>query len=193
MLRGTPPSVQVSVAEALRSARSRLGYTLEQLAEHSGLSKAYLSRLEAGERQPSIASLLALGRALHVPMSRLLGEAGDTTPLLIAGGEQDSQVVNHLRITPLSGFTGSRALEAVKIGIDADRSPPPLARHRGEEWLYVLEGTLTLEYGAETHVLVAGQSAHFDADYPHRLGTPGPRAEVLLIAADVVNDLRRAH
>lgn len=166
---------------------------MDQLAEQAGLSKAYLSRLEAGERQPSIATLLALGRALQVPMSQLLGETGDTPPLLISGAEEGSHAVNDRTITQLSGFAGSRTLEAVKIGIQADRCPPPRARHRGEEWIYVLEGTVELEYSSATHFLRAGQSAHFDAGYPHRLATPGHWAEILLVAADVAIDLGRTH
>ncbi len=54
----------VSVGERLRTARERVGLTLEQTAELSGLSKAHLSRLESAERQPSIAALLSLSTHL---------------------------------------------------------------------------------------------------------------------------------
>ena len=63
-----------SIAESLREERTRAGLTLEQLAQRAELSTAHLSRLESGERQPSVAALLALSRALGVSMSTLLGE-----------------------------------------------------------------------------------------------------------------------
>jgi len=177
----------------VRSARTGAGFTLDQLAERAGLSKAYLSRLESAERQPSVATLLTLSRVLDVPMSFLLGETGDTRPLSISGEDQPVHVVNGLTVSACSGFVGSRALEAMKIHIEADRTPPPFARHHGEEWVYVLSGGLRLEYDGESHLLAVGQSAHFDAARPHRLGAPERSAEVLLVAAEVPNDLRRAH
>jgi transcriptional regulator with XRE-family HTH domain len=189
----TSTDLHLSIAESLRAARSRCGYTLDQLAERAGLSKAHLSRIESAERQPSVATLLTLSRVLEVPVSVLLGESNDARPLSIWRDDQPPHLINGLAITAYSGFAGSRALEAVKIVIEPNRAPLPFARHRGEEWVYVLSGVLRLEYDAESHLLDAGQSAHFDADRPHRLGAPGGMAEVLLVAAEVPNDLRRAH
>jgi transcriptional regulator with XRE-family HTH domain len=166
---------------------------LDQLAERTGLSKAYLSRLESAERQPSVATLLSLARVLDVPMSVLLGEADGPASLAIYRDDHAAHAVNGLTITPRSGFSGSRALDAMKVGIEADRPPAPFARHRGEEWVYVLSGILRLEYGDDCHLLLTGEAAHFDAGRPHRLGTPGPSTEVLLVAADGTNDFRRAH
>jgi transcriptional regulator with XRE-family HTH domain len=182
-----------SLAESLRDARIRSGHTLDQLAELAGLSKAYLSRLESAERQPSLATLLTLSRVLGAPMSVLLGENLEGTPLSTYGDDQPAHTVNGLTITTCSGFPGSRALEAVRIGIDPDRTPPPFARHRGEEWVYVLSGVLRFEYDDGVQILEAGKSAHFDADRPHRLGAHGTFTEVLLVAAEVPTDPRRRH
>jgi transcriptional regulator with XRE-family HTH domain len=188
-----PPALLASIAESLRAARDRAGYTLDQLAERAGLSKAYLSRLESAERQPSLATLITLSRVLGIPINVLLGEEGDRTPLAIHGDDQPAHTADGLTLTLCSGYAGSRVLEAVRIRVDADRSPPPFARHRGEEWIHVLSGVLRFEYDGASHLLAAGQSAHFDADRPHRLGAETGVAEVLLVAADVVTDLRRVH
>ena len=59
--------------------------------------------------------------------------------------------------------------------------------------MHVLSGALRLEYDGDTHVLHPGQSAHFDADRPHRLGAEGLVAEVLLVSADISTDIRRVH
>ena len=75
-----------SIGERLRAARDRAGLTLDQMAEASGLSKAHLSRLESGERQPSIAALLDLSAALGVQVNALLGEDRTSSPLSISAG-----------------------------------------------------------------------------------------------------------
>ena len=48
-----------TIAESLREERTRAGLTLEQLAQRAELSTAHLSRLESGDRQPSVAALIA--------------------------------------------------------------------------------------------------------------------------------------
>jgi transcriptional regulator with XRE-family HTH domain len=57
----------------LRELRAGRDWTLEELAERTGLSKPFLSRLEAGDRQPSIAAVLTLARAFSVPVVRIGG------------------------------------------------------------------------------------------------------------------------
>ena len=121
------------MAESLRLARVRAGYSLDQLAACTELSKAYLSRLEAGERQPSLATLLSLSRELGVPTSVLLGERPVASPLRICDADGPTHTANGLTIESCSGFTGSRVLEAIKISIEPDRPPASFASHRGEE------------------------------------------------------------
>jgi transcriptional regulator with XRE-family HTH domain len=183
----------VSVGQRLRVARERVGLTLDQTAELSGLSKAHLSRLESAERQPSIAALLSLSDALGAPVSVLLGENPDPSPLVISNEGAPRHESKGLSIAPCSGFAGSSALEALRITVDPNRPVTSAARHRGEEWLYVLEGVLRLEYDGEVHQLGPGVAAHFDADRPHRLGAEGQAAEVLLVAAKDSRNVQSIH
>ena len=186
-------SVLVSVGERLRAARERVGLTLDQTAERSGLSKAHLSRLESAERQPSIAALLALSEALGTPVSVLLGESQEPSPLAISTEGAPRHESKGLSIAPCSGYRGSSALEALRITVEPDRPPTAPAHHRGEEWLYVLRGILRLEYDGTVHHLGPGASAHFDADRPHRLGAEGAAAEVLLVAARDTRNMQSMH
>ncbi len=172
-----------SIGERLRAARESAGLTLDQTAERSGLSKAHLSRLESAERQPSVAALLTLADALGTPVSTLLGEGRARASLSISTDDEPRRASKGLAIASCSGYPGSSALEALRLTVDPDRPSTAPARHRGEEWLYVLHGILRLEYDGETHHLGPGVSAHFDADRPHRLGAEGEAVEVLLVAA----------
>ncbi len=179
-----------SIAETLHEERLRAGLTLEQLALRADLSIAHLSRLESGSRQPSIAALLTLSRALGISMSTLLGEGRGGTAFSVYSDHEPTHVANGLTVSVCSGFPGSSSLDALRIIIEVDRIPPPFARHRGEEWIHVVSGMLRLEYGDETHYVEPGSSAHFDADQPHRLGAVGATTEVLVVAVDAPLDLR---
>jgi transcriptional regulator with XRE-family HTH domain len=182
-------SVLASIAECVKQERVRAGLTLEQLAGQAELSTAHLSRIESGERQPSIAALIGLSRALGVSVSALLGERPGGPALSIHRGTGPIHEVNGLKVAGVSGFPGSSMLEALRIVVDPDRDPPPMAIHRGEEWIYVLSGVLRLECGGETHLLEPRSSAHFDAEQPHRLGAERASAEILVLAADSLKEL----
>jgi transcriptional regulator with XRE-family HTH domain len=182
--------VLTSISECLHEERVRAGLTLEQLAHRADLSTAHLSRLESGDRQPSIAALIGLSRALGISMSALLGEGKGESAICLYTDHEPTHLANGLMVSACSGFPGSSTLEALRITIEPDRVPPPFARHRGEEWIHVLVGSLRLEFDEETHSIPAGGTAHFDAALPHRLGAEGATTELLVVAVDAPPDLR---
>lgn len=187
-----------SIGSRLCDERARRDLTLDQLAELSGLSKAHLSRLESGERQPSIATLFDLSGALGVPVSTLLGEDHQGSAITITpatGGTEAPPVhaVNGLAFASLSGYPGSTVLESLRATVEADRPVSAPVRHDGEEWIYVLSGTLHLEYDGAIHELGEGAAAHFDAARLHRLAAAGGSCEVLMITGHHSRDLHLIH
>jgi transcriptional regulator with XRE-family HTH domain len=182
-----------SIGDSLRAMREEQGLTLEQASELSGISTSHLSRLESSERQPSVASLLALSAAFGVPVGALFGETQGATPIGVSLPDEPRHESNGLTIAACSGYAGSNVIDALRITVSPERPVPTPARHPGEEWLYVLSGTLRLEYDGELHLLGVGTAAHFNAELPHRLGAEGTEVEVLLVAAKPVRNLHKIH
>lgn len=170
------------VGRRLATERQHRRLTLEQLAAASGISKAHLSRLESGDRQPSLAVLLDLAAALGVPVSVLLGEEHDGSAIVVTDDDSAGQSVNGLHVSSRSGYPGSSVLDALRITVEPGRPASVPVRHDGEEWLYVLAGVLHLEYDGAIHELCPGMSAHFDADRLHRLAAAGGPADVLMVS-----------
>lgn len=185
-----------AVGPRLRSAREVRGLTLDQLSERSGLSKAHLSRLESGERQASIGALVDLATALGVRVGSLLGEdpGADATGTELAVFPPDTarRPAGGLEVAVCSGFSGSRSIEALRVRVKPRRPAGPPVQHRGEEWLYVVSGTLIFDYDGVEHTVPAGSAVHFDATRPHRL-TARVVTEVLLVSATDHTELSRIH
>jgi len=181
------------IGHRLRQAREERGLTLDQLSALSGLSKPHLSRLETGERQPSIAALLELVGVLGIQVSTLFGEDAVSAPLALHTPDTARHDAGGLEIAPCSGYSDSRVLEALRITVNPGRPPAPAVRHGGEEWLYVLGGTLELEYDGQLYQIEPGTSAHFDANRPHRMTAPRAAAEVLLVAGEKTTNLTTIH
>jgi transcriptional regulator with XRE-family HTH domain len=181
MAAGTIP--QTLIGECLRAIREQQGLSLEQAAERSGMSTSHLSRLESSERQPSVASLLALAAAFGVPVGALFGETQGSNLLTISEPDEPRRISNGLAIATCSGYAGSSAIDALRVTVPVDRPAPAPARHPGEEWIYVLSGTLRLEYDGDVYVLEPGTAVHFNAELPHLLGAEKSTVELLLLSA----------
>ncbi|QIN80363.1 helix-turn-helix domain-containing protein [Rubrobacter marinus] len=176
-----------TIGTRLRGLRRERGWRLEDLAERTGLSKAYLSRLESGERQPSLTALFGISRAYGVSFSALFEPEQDPQNLAVVRADEDGfQRGNGLLYSKLSNGSMTFNLRPLRIVVPAERAGDTLYQHEGEQWLYVLSGRLCLELGDEELVLGPGDAAHFDADNPHKLSAlDGQDAEVILVACAV--------
>lgn len=156
-----------AVAPQLRALRRRASLTLEVAARAAGLSPAHLSRLETGQRQPSLPMLLALARIYGTTVSELLGETvGDRDAVVRAA---DMEPTGAGGWTYWQAGAAGRAMQALRVRVPYGSQGDVVRVHPGEEWLYVLKGRLRLRLGDTTHLLGPGDSAHFDSLTPHRL------------------------
>ncbi|WKU05471.1 helix-turn-helix domain-containing protein [Micromonospora sp. HUAS LYJ1] len=174
-----PPAIAAALAEVgprLKRLRTQRGVTLAGLAEATGISKSTLSRLEAGQRRPSLELLLPIAQAHRVPLDELVGapEVGDPRVRFTP------RRVNGRTVLPLTRQPG--ALQAWKVIIPATQTEPDPRAHEGYEWLYVLSGRLRLVLGDHDLMLDPGEAAEFDTRLPHWFGsTGGQPVEILSI------------
>jgi transcriptional regulator with XRE-family HTH domain len=168
----------------LKELRLQRGWTLQQLAGYSGLSKAFISRLESGKRQASIAAVLDLARVFGVSLASMFETDLATEPCLIMrSSELVSKTANGLTFMPLSNAARFFNLQPIRLRVSPQRRGREHFNHNGEEWLYLLAGRLTLSLAGKTYDIEPGDAVHFDSRLPHRLSAKGPRdAEVVLVA-----------
>jgi len=178
-----------SLGTQLKTLRSQRGWTLERLSKLSKLSEPYLSRLEGGSRQPSLAALLTLAQVFGIPVRTLLDGDELTMPpcRIIRSNTSAPRIANGLTYRAVSGGGSLKGLQAMEMRIPASRHHDKFYRHEGEEWLYVISGGLNLIFENERHSLQAGDAAHFDARTPHRLAALGKRDAVVLLVASAVS------
>ncbi|AJE43560.1 MULTISPECIES: helix-turn-helix domain-containing protein [Streptomyces] len=156
-----------AVAPQLRALRRRAALTLEAAARSAGLSPAHLSRLETGQRQPSLPMLLALARVYGTTVAELLGETVPDRDAVVRAPDMEP--------TRAGGWTywqagaPGRGMQALRVQVPYGTQGDIVRVHPGEEWLYVLNGRLRLRLGDATHLLAPGDSAHYDSLTPHRL------------------------
>ena len=164
------------VAPRLRQVRQRRELTITDVADKTGISKSTLSRLETGQRRPTLELLLPLANVYRVPLDELVGapEVGDPRVRL------KPQQVKGRTVLPLTG--NPNGVQAWKILIPTSQSTPKLRTHEGNEWIYVLAGRMRLILGDDDMVLGVGEAIEFDTAQPHWFGSTGEGpAEILSV------------
>ena len=160
-----------AVGSRLRALRQRHEITLADLSAQTGVSVSTLSRLESGDRKPTLELLLPLARAYGVTLDELV----DAPPT------GDPRV--HLRPVSRHGMTmipltqRAGGIQAYKLIIPAGgrtgHAEPDPRTHEGYEWIYILNGRLRLILGTRDLVLEPGEAAEFDTRVPHWFGPAG--------------------
>ena len=130
------------VGPRLRQLRLEREATLTDLAEETGISVSTLSRLESGQRKPTLELLLPLARAHRVALDELVDAPETGDPRI-----RSKPVVRHGR-TFISLTKRPGGLQSFKMVMPVERDPvPTLQTHEGYEWLYVLSGRVRLVLG----------------------------------------------
>lgn len=164
------------VGRCLKQLREQRRITLTALAGTTGISKSTLSRLETGQRRPTLELLLALSKAYRVPLDDLVAapDVGDPR-IRLKAGRVKGRIVIPLTRQP-------EGTQAWKIVIPASKTKPEPRAHDGHEWIYVLSGHMRLLLGNNDWVLGPGEVAEFDTQVPHWFGSTGDGpAEILSI------------
>jgi transcriptional regulator with XRE-family HTH domain len=159
-----------AVGPRLRGLRQRRGATLAALSAATGISVSTLSRLESGQRRPTLELLLPLARAHQVPLDELVDAPPTGDPRIHARPITRGGVT----FVPLTRQPGGLQAYKQVIPAGARRQQPDPRVHEGYEWLYVLSGKLRLVLGEHDLVLAAGEAAEFDTRVPHWFGSAGP-------------------
>ncbi|MEU2944134.1 XRE family transcriptional regulator [Nocardiopsis alba] len=165
----------------LRALRRARGITLADLAVTIGVSESTLSRLESGQRRPTLELLLPLARTYDVPLDDLVGAPRTGDPRIHLKPIRRFGMV----FVPLSRRPGGT--QAFKMIIPARSEPlePTPQTHEGFEWVYVLDGRLRLVLGERDLTLSPGEVAEFDTSLPHWLGSADGGSVELLVLFDL--------
>jgi transcriptional regulator with XRE-family HTH domain len=192
---GSAEPEYVTIGDRLRQARQARGLTLRKLADVLGVSPSLISQVETGRAKPSVNTLYALANELGISLDELLFV--DTQPVTRAGikraaaeppgailpQEPVQRAASRMSIRLGSGVVWERLTTQSIRNVDflyvtyevggASSPQNEFQRHSGQEWGYVLSGTLRLNIGFDEFVLGPGDAIAFDSGTPHRLFNAG--------------------
>ena len=185
---------QTFIGSKIKGIRETKNLSIEEISESSGLSIDQITSIESDQNLPSLGPLIKIARALGVRLGTFLDDSDELGPAITraADRERDSSISfsngatdarKHMEYHPLAKQKAGRHMEPFVIDInptnDADFQ---LSAHEGEEFIYVMEGEIEINYGKETYVLNQGDSIFYDSIVKHHIhGVPGKSAKILAV------------
>ena len=165
----TDPDAQTltAVGPRLKALRQRREITLSELADQTGISTSTLSRLESGQRRPTLELLLPLARAHGVTLDELVDAPPTGDPRIALRPIHTDYGATVIPLTRRPG--GIQAYKFV-LPTGKDDDEPDLHIHEGYDWVFVLNGRLRLVLGEHDLLLAPGEAAEFDTRTPHWFG-----------------------
>ncbi len=160
----------MDIGEKLKDLRNRNGLTQEELADRAELSKGFISQLERNLTSPSISTLQDLLQCLGSSLSDFFQEESDEQIVFSREDyfEKKDTDLNNL-IQWIIPNAQKNKMEPILLTLEAGGSTYPDNPHEGEEFGYVLSGTVTIHLGNRTYTARKGESFYFIPEKTHFL------------------------
>ena len=175
----------MDIGNKLKELRVLKGLTQEELADRSELSKGFISQLERNLTSPSITTLMDILQCLGTSIGEFFNEAPDEQ---IVFGKQDyfvkvdTEYKNEIKwIIPNAQ---KNTMEPIYLTLEAGGSTCPDTPHEGEEFGYILQGTVSIHLGNKTYKAKKGETFYLIPNKSHYLENPSKTpAQVLWISS----------
>jgi transcriptional regulator with XRE-family HTH domain len=176
----------------VRQLREMREMTVAQLAEQSQCHIDLLLRIEAGELVPSLAPLMGIARALGLRLGTLLDDEPHDGPILVKAGESSNVIrfsgndpnatSSNLVFSSMAAGKQDRHMEPFLIDVQpCGDEAPAVSSHEGEEFIYVLSGSIRVNYGEMVYQLESGDSLYYDSIVPHNVCANAGVARILAV------------
>lgn len=162
-----------TIGEKIKSIRTSQNLTLKQLSEMTSLSTGFLSQLERGLSSIAVDSLETIAEALNVQLSTFFdsNEEKQDIPVMYSFSQRYDQtapkifqaVLNH----NVSAFQMLPRITQLMPQANSEEEKLEMYSHKGEEFIYVIEGTVTLLLDSQIYILNPGDCVQFNSNKEH--------------------------
>ena len=182
------------VGSKIKGLRETKNLSIEEIAERSGLTVEQINSIENDVNLPSLGPLIKIARALGVRLGTFMDDNDALGPVVTRAKdrEKDSSISfsngatdarKHMEYHPLAQQKAGRHMEPFVIDINPEENPNfQLSAHEGEEFIYVMQGEVEIEYVKDKYLLTEGDSIFYDSIVKHHVhGAPGKSAKILAV------------
>ncbi len=176
------------IGDRIKRLREEKGLSLTQLSQLTGFDEQTLRAIEDNTISPQLGTIIKLSKALDSALQRLISKEGEKLYTITRRKERKSSSRSSSLRSPRPAYTymslapevKGRHMEALIVRLEAS-ADEERSVHGGEEFIFVLEGTVVLNIGEDRFVLEPGDSAYYLSTTPHVLTTEHGPATILAV------------
>lgn len=171
----------MDIGKRMKELRVFYGLTQQELADRAELTKGFISQLERNQNTPSISTLLDIIQCLGTTPAEFFAESGPEQ--IVFKNEDYFEKINdetHTMIEWVVPNAQKNVMEPIRLTLKPGGVSDELLPHEGEEFGYVLKGSVRLVFGTQKYTLRAGETFAFPSTKRHRLENPGKHDAVVL-------------
>ena len=169
------------IGAKIKNIRESKQLSIEEVAERSGLGIEQIERIEGNLDFPSLAPLIKIARVLGVRLGTFLDDQAELGPVVCRKKDSEADGIGftnnatqghkHMDYHSLSQDKSGRHMEPFLIEIAPSEEGEDfiLSTHEGEEFIYVLNGVVEINYGKNTYILEEGDSIYYDSIVAHHV------------------------
>lgn len=173
----------MEIGAKIKRLRVQLGLTQEELANRTELSKGFISQLERDLTSPSIATLIDILEILGTSPRAFFSDDADKKVVFARSDMFEKDDEQHGRITWLVPNAQKNAMEPILVALEPGQATVPYDPHEGEEFGYVLAGSIFLHMGSVKKKVKTGESFCIHPSTVHWIANAGrSTAKVLWVS-----------
>ncbi len=160
----------LEVGERIRMLRINQKRTLQEVADSCDLSKSMISKIENNKTVPSVATLVKIATTLGTTISGLLEQDGWDKAIITSRKEAFEKLIKTEKgyhIFPYASEYHEKKMQPFLFVARKDEVVPHQLSHEGEEFIFVIEGTMKMQVGDTEYILKSGDSLYFNALQKH--------------------------
>jgi len=165
----------LNVGESIKAIRKKKGLSLKDLSQRTGLDAGLLMEIEKGEVSPPLGTIIKVAKALETKMGYFIS-GGEDLPYTIVR-KDDQKLVSRFdtgksdrygyEFSSLAPHKKNRHMEPLIVKLEPSDIEEERSTHDGQEFIYVLEGTMEVRLQEEVHLLEPGDAIYYDSTVPH--------------------------
>lgn len=184
----SPASDVEAIGERIRILREEKGLSLDELSKLTGFDVSLLADIENKEIQPQLGTVIKLSKALDSAFSRVVSGVGNKLYSITRKDERKAvsrstsqkgkrQLYSYKSLAP---EVKGRHMEALLVTLE-ENPEGEMSIHDGEEFIYVLEGTVVVRIGDDTFELMPGDTVYYLSTTPHMIAAKSGSANILAV------------
>jgi len=184
----TDKEIILKVGESVKAIREKKGLSLEDISQRTGLEVDSLAEIEKGEMSPPLGTIIKLAKALEMKMGYFISGHEDLPYTIVR--KNDRKLVSRYdaqrsdkygyEFTSLAPYKKNRHMEPFIVKLEPTDIEEERSTHDGQEFIYVLEGSMEVRLGEEVHLLQPGDAIYYDSTVPHLVKCQGKETTRIL-------------